>query len=129
MPKSWEDLRSEMAGLQICWTDEFGIHVTAPAALATDAPATCTHVWGWGDSRLIRARIDNGRIILAVLHFADTPGADPVICRVEDDLAWRSREGESAMMRLASDTDPDIINAAATAFTVIDGPRLSFLKI
>lgn len=126
---SWADLPRELAGLRICWTDDLGIHVTDVDALPAQAPPTCTHIWGWSPTRLARVRIDNTRVWLAILHLVDTPGAEPVTCRMEGGLAWRQPEGDSAMMRLAADTDPSVLDSDATACTVIDGPRLSFLTM
>lgn len=127
--QSWDHLSTELTDLRICWTDDLGTHVTGSAGVPATQPATCTHLWGWSDSRLLRARIDGTQIWLAVLHLVETPDAVSVTCRIEDGLRWRSPEAESAMFKLAPDTGPEIFGAHASSFFVIDGPRLVFLKM
>lgn len=126
----WAQVRQQLDGLQACWTDDQGLHITVATSLPTHTPRACTHVWGWSADRLVHVRIDDATLYATELFTGEqpAPAATQVVYRCEASLTFRAAEGESASIRLADDTDPEVLGSPATAYVVVDGPRLVFLR-
>lgn len=126
----WTHARNRLDRLDVCFTDDQGLHITGAYNLPRQAPRACTHVWGWGADRLVHIRLDNTTTYVTELTTTvpDHHNAHQVTFRRESSLAFRTAQGEAASLRLAADTEPTLLGNAATAHVIIDGPRLVFLS-
>lgn len=104
-PLSWPALRalltedSSYAGARCAWSDLHGFHLQPATALPARPPAA-THLWAWAGGWALRARLDDGRALTAVLRpepgdassdDGGRPGSGPVRVRVRirPGLPWQ----------------------------------------
>lgn len=72
-PLTWPALRalltedSRYAGARCAWSDLHGFHLEPATALPVRPPVT-THLWSWAADTALRARLDDGRALTAVLR-------------------------------------------------------------
>ncbi|MBT8225759.1 MAG: hypothetical protein HKP61_22375 [Dactylosporangium sp.] len=65
---SWADLVAALTGATAAWADYDGFHIGDPPAAAPPY----THLWGWADGWMLRARLDGDHAIVATLHLDNT---------------------------------------------------------
>lgn len=113
----WADLCTAVDGCTAAWADYDGFHI---AHLPRQAPPY-THVWAWSSDWLLRARIDAGHAVVAVLQTGD---ATPV--GMTSRASWQVRfirrdahtwsSGEKRVGRLA----PEVVSRGVELWQ-IDG--------
>jgi hypothetical protein len=85
----WDEARTHLTGCTCLWADLDGVHAdTAPA----DAPIA-SHLWGWDEQRLLRARIDNDECVLAELDLTHNATGEPVQVTQRRIPTWPPDEG------------------------------------
>lgn len=65
---SWAALAAALTGATTAWADYDGFHLGA----APGAAPPYTHLWGWAEGWLLRARLDSGCAIVATLHLDES---------------------------------------------------------
>jgi hypothetical protein len=85
----WPQIGTLLTGCTCAWADLDGFHAGEPPA----DPPLATHLWAWGEGRLLRVRVDGAEGITAELHLTRSGKGQPVTVTEHEASSWPSEEG------------------------------------